>query len=57
MVAFTFNCGTGNLKKLVNGKTAETVAKNIGTYNRGGGKILPTLTARRQAEHDLFVDD
>ena len=55
LVAFAFNCGSGNLEKLVKGNTAETVAVKILGYNRGGGKVLPTLTARRQAERDLFI--
>ena len=55
LVSFTFNCGSGNLEKLVKGKTAETVAQRILTYNRGGGKILPSLTKRREAERDLFL--
>lgn len=54
-VAFTFNCGAGNPKKPVKGKTAETVATKILGYNRGGGKVLPSLTARRQAERELFL--
>ena len=55
LVSFTFNCGVGNLTKLVKGSTAEEVALKILDYNRGGGKILPGLTKRRQAERDLFV--
>ena len=55
LVSFAFNCGTGNLQKLVKGRTAEEVAQQILGYNRGGGKILPILTQRRQAERELFL--
>lgn len=55
LTAFAFNCGNGNLEKLVKGRTAEEVAERILTYCKGGGKVLPTLVARRQAEKALFV--
>lgn len=55
LTAFSFNCGSGNLQKLVYGRTAEEVATKILTYTRGGGKVLPILVERRQAERDLFV--
>ena len=55
LVAFTFNCGSGYLQKLVKGRAADEVAQQMLTYCKGGGRVLPVLVERRQAEHDLFV--
>jgi len=57
LVSFSYNCGVGNLKKLVNGRKAPQVAEAMLNYNKAGGKILAGLTRRRQAEHDLFIKD
>lgn len=57
LVSFAYNCGVGNLKKLVNSRTAPQVAEAMLKYNKAGGKVLAGLTRRRQAEHDLFVKD
>lgn len=57
LVSFSYNCGVGNLKKLVNGRTAPQVAESMLKYNKAGGKVLAGLTRRRQAEHDLFIRD
>lgn len=55
LVSFAFNCGVGNLKKLVSGRTPAQVAVKIPEYNKAGGKILAGLTRRRQAEKALFL--
>ena len=55
LVAFTFNCGAGNPEKPAKGQTAETATTKILGCNKGGGKVLPSLTARRQAERELFL--
>lgn len=55
LVSFAFNCGSGNLKKLVTGRTPEQVAEKILEYNRAGGKVLAGLTKRRRAERELFL--
>lgn len=55
LVSFAFNCGSGNLKKLVTGRTPEQVAEKILEYNRAGGKVLAGLTKRRKAERELFL--
>lgn len=61
LVSFTFNLGYGNLVKstllrLLNGDaTKSTVAEQFLRWNKAGGKILPGLTRRRQAEKDLFL--
>lgn len=57
LVSFSYNCGIGNLKKLVNGRTAPQVAEAMLKYNKAGGKVLAGLTRRRWAEHDLFAKD
>lgn len=55
LVSFTYNCGSGNLKKLVTGRDLQQIADAMLSYNKSGGQVLAGLTRRRQAEHDLFV--
>lgn len=57
LVSFTYNCGAGNLKKLVDGghRTIKQIAEAIPRYNKAGGKELPGLTRRRKEERDLFI--
>lgn len=55
LVSFTFNCGTGGLKKLCDGRTAAEIAEKMLLYNKGGGKVLPGLVRRRKAERELFL--
>lgn len=55
LVSFTYNCGSGNLKKLVRGRNHQQIADAMLQYNKGSGKVLPGLTKRRQAERNLFV--
>lgn len=57
LVSFAFNCGPGNLKKLVTGRDYQQIADAMLMYNKGGGKVLPGLIRRRQWEHDLFLSD
>lgn len=56
LVSFTYNCGAGNLKKLVAGgmRTVEEISEALLRYNKGGGKVLPGLVKRRKAEKELF---
>lgn len=54
LVSFAYNCGVGNLKKLVLGRTAPQVADAILKYTKAGGKVLPGLARRRLEERDLF---
>lgn len=54
LVSFTFNCGTGNLKKLCSGRDIETIGKKIVIYNKAGGKVLGGLTKRRLEEQELY---
>lgn len=55
LVSFAFNIG--NINQLTaNGKrTKEQIAQAMLLYNKAGGKVLPGLTKRRQAERELFL--
>jgi len=60
LVSFAYNCGAGALKKstllkLVNKGKFEAAAKQFPRWNRGGGKVLPGLVARRAREEALFL--
>lgn len=56
LVSFTFNCGSGNLKTLLNNgqRTIAEISAKITAYNKAGGKILQGLVNRRNAEKELF---
>ena len=60
LVSFTFNCGEGNLNKLLHGESGnenrplEELPEHMPYYRKGSGKILPGLVNRRNAEVDLF---
>ena len=54
LVSFTFNLGAGNLNKLIkNGLAA--VPDRILLFDHAGGRQLPGLTRRRQAERALYL--
>lgn len=55
LVSFAYNCGPGNLKKLVTGRTLSEIADAFLLYNKAGGKVLNGLTRRRNAERELFL--
>ena len=55
LVSFTYNCGHGNLKKLINGRTLTQIAEAILLYNKSRGKVLSGLVRRRQSERALFL--
>jgi hypothetical protein len=55
LVSFAYNCGAGNLKKLVRGRDAQQIADTMLQYNKSGGNVLAGLTKRRQAERELFT--
>lgn len=56
LVSFTFNCGAGNLKTLLNGgkRTIAEISNKITAYNKGGGVVLKGLVRRRATEKVLF---
>jgi lysozyme len=53
LVDFCFNLGPANLKTML-AHGWEDVPNQIPRWNHSGGKVSPGLTARRQAEVDLF---
>ena len=59
LVSFSFNCGVGNLRKLVNGRDYQQIAEAIMKYNKARVKgvmtVLPGLTRRREWERNLFL--
>lgn len=55
LVSFTYNCGAGNLKKLVAGRNLREIADALLLYNKAGGKELKGLTKRRKEERTLFL--
>lgn len=55
LVSFAYNCGAGNLKKLVANRNALQVADAMLRYNKAGGKELNGLTRRRVEERALFM--
>lgn len=57
LASFAFNCGTGNLKKLLKygQRTKSQIANAILLYNKAGGRVLRGLVRRRNAERELFV--
>ena len=55
LTSFCYNCGNGNLQKLVTGRDADTVADKMLQYNKGGGKVLAGLARRREEERALFM--
>lgn len=57
LTSFCYNCGAGNLQKLVAGRSAEEIAEKLLAYNKGGGKVLPGLVRRREEERALFLSD
>lgn len=54
LVSFTYNCGPGNLLKLVAGRTIPQIGTAILKYNKAGGKVLKGLKRRREAEYNLY---
>ena len=57
LASFAFNCGTGNLKKLLKygQRTKSEIADAILLYNKANGRVLRGLVRRRKAERELFV--
>lgn len=60
LVSFAFNVGAGNLQsstllRLVNAGEFGKAASEFQRWNRGAGKVMAGLTARRAAEQRLFL--
>lgn len=56
LVSFTFNCGKGNLNKLLDNGSRDrnTIKSKWLQYNKSNGIVLNGLTRRREAELALF---
>ena len=56
LVSFTFNCGAGNLKTLLDGgaRSIAQISEKIPAYRKAGGRVLQGLINRRAAEKSLF---
>ena len=50
LISFSYNCGQGNLKKLVDQRTLQQIAEEILAYNKSKGKYVKGLARRREAE-------
>ena len=55
LVSFSYNCGQGNLKKLVGKRNLSQIANELLEYNKSKGKELKGLVRRRAAERQLFL--
>ena len=60
LVSFAYNLGLAALKsstllRLVNARNYAGAAAQFPRWNRAGGKVLPGLTRRREAERVMFV--
>jgi len=55
LVSFSYNCGQGNLKKLVGKRNLSQIANELLEYNKSKGKVLNGLVRRRAAERQLFL--
>jgi len=61
-VSFAFNAGLGNFQRssirmAVNRQDWEKAADSFMMWTKGGGKVLPGLVRRREAEKALFLSD
>lgn len=62
LVSFSFNLGLGNLRhstllRMVNASDFIGAANQFPRWNKAGGKVLPGLVRRREAERQLFLKD
>lgn len=56
LVSFTYNCGPGNLAKLIRGRDYQQIADAMLFYTRGADKkVLKGLVRRREWERNLFL--
>ena len=62
MVSFAFNAGLGNLQRSqirikANRGEWQAAADALMDWTKGGGRVLPGLVKRREAERALFLSD
>ncbi|MBM5459210.1 lysozyme [Pseudomonas sp. P66] len=61
LVSFTYNLGAANLEsstllRKLNAGDYEGAAEQFPRWNKAGGKVLPGLVRRREAERVLFLE-
>lgn len=61
LVSFAYNVGTGALRsstllRVLNAGDYDAAADQFLRWNRAGGRVLPGLTRRREAERKLFKE-
>lgn len=56
LASFAFNCGTGNLHKLLGygTRSKQVIAQKLLSYNKANRRVLPGLVRRREAEQKMF---
>ena len=63
LVSFVYNIGAGNfrkstlLKKVRANPDSPSIRDEFGRWIDGGGRVLPGLVARREAEADLYFSE
>lgn len=57
LTSFAYNCGIGNLKRLVAGRNKLQIADALLLYTKAGGKTLNGLVLRRKKERELFLSN
>ena len=55
LVSFTFNCGAGNLSKLIKNRNLTQIADALLLYNKDANGVSQGLVTRRKAERELFL--
>lgn len=55
LTSFAYNVGSIDQLTANGTRNRATIAEKILQYNKGGGKVLPGLTKRREAERKLFL--
>ncbi len=61
LVDFTFNCGEGALEsstllRMLNAWDYRAAAAQFDRWNKAGGRVLPGLVRRRDAEEAMFLE-
>ena len=61
LISFCYNIGEGNFRKStllkkLNSGDYRGASEEFKKWNRGGGRILPGLTKRRETERELFCE-
>ena len=59
MTSFAYNLGVGAISKVTNNgrRSNQETADAMLQYNKAGGRVLPILVRRREAERALFLKD